>query len=60
MESLYSGWFVADRRLSQANAEESGKSDELVDTPKVEEKLAGAVPSGLSTDSDFIKRYVRR
>lgn len=38
----------------QANAE--GNSDEIVDPPKVEEKL-GAVPHGLSTDSDVVKRY---
>lgn len=37
----------------QANAE--GNSDEVVDPPKVEEKL-GAVPHGLSTDSDVVKR----
>lgn len=37
----------------QANAE--GNSEELVDTPKVEEKI-GAVPNGLSTDSDVAKR----
>ncbi|KAJ0678085.1 putative Heat shock protein Hsp90 family [Helianthus annuus] len=36
-----------------ANAESS--SDELVDPPKVEEKL-GAVPHGLSTDSNVVKR----
>ncbi|KAJ0492875.1 putative Heat shock protein Hsp90 family [Helianthus annuus] len=36
-----------------ANAESN--SDELVDPPKVEEKL-GAVPRGLSTDSDVVKR----
>ncbi|XP_030541425.1 endoplasmin homolog isoform X2 [Rhodamnia argentea] len=36
-----------------ANAE--GEADELVDPPKVEEKL-GAVPNGLSTDSDVAKR----
>ncbi|KAK6938970.1 Heat shock protein Hsp90 family [Dillenia turbinata] len=35
----------------QANAEDS----ELVDPPKVEEKI-GAVPNGLSTDSDVAKR----
>ncbi|KAI3816333.1 hypothetical protein L1987_16026 [Smallanthus sonchifolius] len=35
-----------------ANAESD--SDELVDPPKVEEKL-GAVPHGLSTDSDVVK-----
>ncbi|WOL05281.1 hypothetical protein Cni_G14008 [Canna indica] len=38
-----------------ANAEDSGDSDELVDPPKVEERL-GAVPNGLSTDSDVAKR----
>jgi heat shock protein beta len=37
----------------QANAE--GNSDELVDPPKVEDKI-GAVPHGLSTDSDVAKR----
>jgi heat shock protein beta len=37
----------------QANAE--GNSDELVDPPKVEDKI-GAVPHGLSTDSDVVKR----
>lgn len=36
-----------------ANAEEN--SEELVDPPKVEEKF-GAVPHGLSTDSDVAKR----
>ncbi|OVA19636.1 Heat shock protein Hsp90 family [Macleaya cordata] len=41
-------------RKIHANAEESG-TDELVDPPKVEEKL-GAVPHGLSTDSDVAKR----
>lgn len=40
-------------RKLQANAEDS--SDEVVDPPKVEEKI-GAVPSGLSTDSDVAKR----
>ncbi|TQE07578.1 hypothetical protein C1H46_006898 [Malus baccata] len=40
-------------RKLQANAE--ADSDELVDPPKVEEKI-GAVPSGLSTDSDVAKR----
>ncbi|KAF8023561.1 hypothetical protein BT93_F0924 [Corymbia citriodora subsp. variegata] len=40
-------------RKLHANAE--GDSDELVDPPKVEEKL-GAVPNGLSTDSDVAKR----
>ncbi|KAF6163997.1 hypothetical protein GIB67_028701 [Kingdonia uniflora] len=37
-----------------ANAEEND-SDELVDPPKIEDKL-GAVPHGLSTDSDVAKR----
>ncbi|XP_068326766.1 endoplasmin homolog [Pyrus communis] len=37
----------------QANAE--ANSDELVDPPKVEEKI-GAVPNGLTTDSDVAKR----
>ncbi|XP_057532154.1 endoplasmin homolog [Amaranthus tricolor] len=40
-------------RRIQANAE--GDSDELANPPKVEEKL-GAVPNGLSTDSDVVKR----
>ncbi|RWW68848.1 hypothetical protein BHE74_00023597 [Ensete ventricosum] len=44
-------------RNLHANAEDSGDSDELVDPPKVEEKL-GAVPSGLSTDAEVAKRYV--
>ncbi|KAB1200709.1 hypothetical protein CJ030_MR0G006545 [Morella rubra] len=39
-------------RKLHANAE---ASEELVDPPKVEEKL-GAVPNGLSTDSDVAKR----
>ncbi|KAL5706489.1 heat shock protein 90 [Ranunculus cassubicifolius] len=42
-------------RKIHANAEESESSEELVDPPKVEEKF-GAVPSGLSTDSDVVKR----
>ncbi|KAL6295561.1 hypothetical protein ACE6H2_003703 [Prunus campanulata] len=40
-------------RKLQANAE--GSSEELVDPPKVEDKI-GAVPNGLSTDSDVVKR----
>jgi heat shock protein beta len=40
-------------RKLHANAE--GDSDDLVDPPKVEEKF-GAIPSGLSTDSDVTKR----
>lgn len=40
----------------RANAEESGESDEVADLPKVEEKL-GAVPNGLSTDSEVTKRF---
>ncbi|KAK1304717.1 hypothetical protein QJS10_CPB11g01973 [Acorus calamus] len=39
----------------RANAEESGESEGVVDPPKVEEKI-GAVPGGLSTDSDVAKR----
>lgn len=42
-------------RKLHANAEDSGDSDELVDLPKVEDKL-GAVPGGLSTDSDVARR----
>ncbi|XP_058731886.1 endoplasmin homolog isoform X2 [Vicia villosa] len=46
--------FVADQgQKLQANAEDN--SDELVDPPKVEDKI-GAVPQGLSTDSDVAKR----
>ncbi|KAF8377815.1 hypothetical protein HHK36_031200 [Tetracentron sinense] len=41
-------------RNLHANAEE-GDSEELVDPPKVEEKI-GAIPNGLSTDSDVAKR----
>ncbi|GMH03277.1 hypothetical protein Nepgr_005116 [Nepenthes gracilis] len=40
-------------RRIHANAE--GESDEVANPPKVEEKL-GAVPDGLSTDSDVVKR----
>ncbi|KAF5955479.1 hypothetical protein HYC85_008335 [Camellia sinensis] len=40
-------------RKLHANAEDD--SDELVNPPKVEEKI-GAVPNGLSTDSDVAKR----
>lgn len=43
-------------RKLHASAE--GSSDELVDPPKVEEKI-GAVPNGLSTDSDVVKRFVK-
>ncbi|KAF3332247.1 endoplasmin [Carex littledalei] len=39
----------------RANAEENEDSDEVADLPKVEEKL-GAIPSGLSTDSEVTKR----
>ncbi|KAG1359417.1 endoplasmin [Cocos nucifera] len=42
-------------RELHANAEDSRDADELVDPPKVEEKL-GAIPGGLSTDSDVAKR----
>lgn len=41
-------------RKIQANAE--GDSEELVDPPKIEDKI-GAVPHGLSTDSDVAKRF---
>lgn len=40
-----------------ANAEESEDSGEVTDPPKVEEKIGGAVPNGLSTDSDVVKRF---
>lgn len=43
---------IVGRKL-QANAEEDSQNP--VDPPKVEEKL-GAVPHGLSTDSDVAKR----
>jgi len=39
----------------RANAEEREDSDEVADLPKVEDKL-GAVPNGLSTDSEVTKR----
>lgn len=42
-------------RKLHASAE--GDSEELVDPPKVEDRL-GAVPHGLSTDSDVAKRFV--
>ncbi|PIA26991.1 hypothetical protein AQUCO_08400035v1 [Aquilegia coerulea] len=42
-------------RKIHANAEKESESEELVDSPKVEEKF-GAIPSGLSTDSDVAKR----
>ncbi|XP_019415506.1 PREDICTED: endoplasmin homolog isoform X2 [Lupinus angustifolius] len=45
--------FADQGRKLQANAE--ADSEELVDPPKVEDKI-GAVPSGLSTDSDVAKR----
>ncbi|KAI4336769.1 hypothetical protein L6164_015254 [Bauhinia variegata] len=45
--------FADQGRKFQANAE--ADSEELVDPPKVEEKI-GAVPNGLSTDSDVAKR----
>jgi len=38
------------------HAKAEDDSDSLVDPPKVEEKL-GAVPNGLSTDSDVVKRF---
>ncbi|RDX99804.1 Endoplasmin-like protein [Mucuna pruriens] len=45
--------FADQGRKFQANAEVD--SDKLVDPPKVEDKI-GAVPHGLSTDSDVVKR----
>lgn len=42
-------------RKIHANAE--ADSEELVNPPKVEEKI-GAVPNGLSTDSDVAKRFL--
>ncbi|TKY57623.1 Endoplasmin-like protein [Spatholobus suberectus] len=45
--------FADQGRKFQANAE--ADSDELVDPPKVEDKI-GAVPNGLSTDSDVAQR----
>ncbi|XP_061373265.1 endoplasmin homolog isoform X1 [Gastrolobium bilobum] len=45
--------FADQGRNFQANAEVD--SDELVDPPKVEDKI-GAVPNGLSTDSDVARR----
>ena len=47
-----SGSTVVSGRKVQANAEEGA-----VDPPKVEEKI-GAVPNGLQTDSDVVKRLV--
>jgi heat shock protein 90kDa beta len=44
--------YTAAKKL-QVNAEES--SDDLANPPKVEEKL-GAVPHGLSTDSEVAQR----
>lgn len=48
-------WLYLIGRKIQANAE--ADSDAPVDPPKVEEKF-GAVPNGLSTDSDVAKRLV--
>ncbi|KAG9442636.1 hypothetical protein H6P81_018490 [Aristolochia fimbriata] len=42
-------------RKLHAHADESADSGELVDPPKVEEKISG-VSHGLSTDSDVVKR----
>lgn len=54
MICLYrSVWLCLIGRRIQANAE--ADSDAPVDPPKVEEKI-GAVPNGLSTDSDVAKR----
>lgn len=52
---MYDCFLDATGRKLQANAEDSIGSDELVDPPKVEEKI-GAVPGGLSTDADVVKR----
>ncbi|KAK9748569.1 hypothetical protein RND81_02G067400 [Saponaria officinalis] len=41
-------------RRVHVNAEDD--SDESVNPPKAEEKVGGAVPSGLSTDADVVKR----
>ncbi|KAK9740016.1 hypothetical protein RND81_03G004700 [Saponaria officinalis] len=41
-------------RRIHVNAEDN--SEELSNPPKVEEKVGGAVPSGLSTDSDVVQR----
>lgn len=48
-------WFYYVGRNIKAHAESD--SEAPVDPPKVEEKI-GAVPSGLSTDSDVTKRLV--
>lgn len=45
--------YYTGRKLN-VNAE--AESEELVDPPKIEDKL-GAVPHGLSTDSDVAKRF---
>ncbi|PQM39262.1 endoplasmin homolog [Prunus yedoensis var. nudiflora] len=47
---------ASDGRKLQANAE--GSSEELVDPPKVEDKI-GAVPNGLSTESDVANSHCR-
>ena len=47
--------YTAAKKL-QVNADES--SDDLANPPKVEEKL-GAVPHGLSTDSEVAQRCAR-
>lgn len=47
--------FGSEGRKIRANAEESD-GDEIVDPPKVEEKIGG-FNRGLSTDSDVVKRY---
>lgn len=56
LENGYLKCVLADLILGRrihANAEED--ADELANPPKVEDKL-GAVPHGLSTDSDVVKR----
>lgn len=47
-------FFGCTGRKIHANAE--ADSDAPVDPPKVEDKI-GAVPNGLSTDSDVAKRF---
>lgn len=46
--------FTSVGRKIQANAE--GDSEDLVNPPKIEDKI-GAVPNGLSTDSEVAKRF---
>ena len=50
-------WFILDCLGRKIHANAEGDSEELVNPPKVEEKI-GAVPNGLSTDSDVAKRFL--